>query len=467
MPGTSSTATARRLLSGEARALLTRLDRVQPFAVRETMLPAAALSPAAQIGIERTLVAGRRELRGRVRAYLAWLDGEGGAATPAEMQRRFTALRWRFNDVLGQVDLFQQAITQRSEHEIGLWLSGMDVVAADALDVPGRLFEPPPVVCYLDRGPGAAIRRARTRLPGGGSSPVAIVRVPRERMVGGYGLSSSLCHEVGHQGAASLGLVPSLRSEVRRTRTRTTGDELPLPWALFSRWMPEIVADVWAIGKLGVTATMGLIGVLSLPRRFVFRLDPFDSHPFPWIRVHLGLAVGALLHPDPQWRALGDLWSALYPPDGLDAASRTLLASLISAAPDLAALLVAHRPRGHEEFTLGGLFRPAERSPRRLLALYASARLRPELLERAAPTLAFAALGQARAAGLISPEAESRRAEALLRRWALRSTLATTAACARSAPPALGPAVPRKAVPVGGGLPLRTTLPEEESWAHH
>uniref|UniRef100_UPI0004677ECF hypothetical protein n=1 Tax=Streptomyces exfoliatus TaxID=1905 RepID=UPI0004677ECF len=365
---------------------LTRLDRVQPFAVRETMLPAAALSPAAQIGIERTLVAGRRELNGRLRAYLVWLDGAGAQATPAAMQYRFTALRWRFNDVLGQFDLFQQTITQRSEHEVGLWLSGMDVAAADALAVPARPFEPPPVVCYLDRGPGAAIRRAKTRLPGGGSSPVAIVRVPRERMVGGYGLSASLCHEVGHQGAALLGLVPSLQAGLRARAAGRDG-RLPLPWALFHRWMPEIVADVWAIGKLGVTATMGLIGVISLPRRFVFRVDPFDTHPFPWIRVHLGVAIGELLHPDPQWRKLGALWSSLYPVEGIDARGRALLASLLSAAPELAELLVSHRPHGREDLTPERLFRPAERSPLRLVSLYEAARRRPELLDRAAPTL--------------------------------------------------------------------------------
>ncbi|QES17143.1 hypothetical protein DEJ45_02265 [Streptomyces venezuelae] len=457
--------TARRLLAGEARALLTRLDRVQPFAVRETMLPAAAPSPAAQIGIERTLLAGRRELRGRVHGYLAWLDGPGARTAPAEMQRRFTALRWRFNDVLGQFDLFQQTVTQRSEHETGLWLSGLDVVAADALALPdGPLFEPPPVVCYLDRGPGAAIRRARTRLPGGGPSPVAIVRVPRERMVGGYGLSSSLCHEVGHQGAALLGLVPSLQTELRARAAGRDG-RLPPPWALFSRWMPEIVADFWAIGKLGVTATMGLMGVVSLPHPFVFRVDPLDTHPFPWIRVHLGTVIGESLHPDPQWRALGELWSALYPPAGLGAEPRALLAALTAAAPELAALLVSHRPPGRPDLTLGRLFRPAERSPGRLLALYEAGRRRPELLDRAAPTLALAALGQARAAGLVSPEAESRRVEALLRGWALRSTLATTAACARRSAPAVRPAIPRKSVPVGGGL-LRS-LPEEESWAHH
>ena len=72
-------------------------------------------------------------------------------------------------------------------------------------------------VCYLDRGVGAAIRRARTRLPGGGDNPAAIIRVPRERMVGG-GIASSLVHEVGHQAAALLGLVSSLRPVLRAQR---------------------------------------------------------------------------------------------------------------------------------------------------------------------------------------------------------------------------------------------------------
>src|SRR5262249_58546694 len=101
------------------------------------------------------------------------------------------------NAVLSQLDLFNHVITQRSENETGVFLSGLDVVSADALALPGY-YEPPPVICYLDRDVGAAIRRARTRMPGGGENPVAIIRVPRERMIGS-GIASSLIHEVGHQ----------------------------------------------------------------------------------------------------------------------------------------------------------------------------------------------------------------------------------------------------------------------------
>src|SRR5215471_8312470 len=106
-----------RLLIEEARALLTRLARVKPFVLHETMVPAAALTPAAQIAIERYLAAGRRELRERVEQFLDWMQGSAGwEASPEEAQRRMTFLRLRFTAVLTQFDVFSDVITQRSEH---------------------------------------------------------------------------------------------------------------------------------------------------------------------------------------------------------------------------------------------------------------------------------------------------------------------------------------------------------------
>src|SRR5215813_4533621 len=92
------------MLEQEARALLTRLDRVKAFALQETMLPAAALSPAAQTGIEQYLLRGRRTLRRQIRGYIRWLQGAGRGAAPVEQQRRFTFLRLRFNLALSQLD---------------------------------------------------------------------------------------------------------------------------------------------------------------------------------------------------------------------------------------------------------------------------------------------------------------------------------------------------------------------------
>jgi hypothetical protein len=159
---------ARALLKHEAQALLARLRLIKPFALQETMLPTAALLPAAQSAIDRFLMLGRRDLRGRINTFLQWLAA-ADAASAAEAQRHFTMLRLKFNVVLTQFDLFSDVITQRSENETGVWLSGLDVLAADALALPG-VYEPPPIICYLDRDIGAAIRRARTRMPGGGGS---------------------------------------------------------------------------------------------------------------------------------------------------------------------------------------------------------------------------------------------------------------------------------------------------------
>jgi hypothetical protein len=413
--------TAGWLLAQEVKALLTRLAMVRPFALHETMLPAAAPAPAAHLAIEGFLLDGRRELRMQALEYLQWLTGPGRDAPPAEQQRRFALVRLRFLGVLSQFDLFQEAITQRSEHQVGLWLSGLDVAAADALSLPGGYLEPPPVLCYLDRGPGAAIRRARARIPGGGRSPVALVRIPRERMVG-HGIASSLVHEVGHQAAALLGLVESLRPALGRVEAGAPPPERPA-WQLWARWVSEVVADFWSVGKLGIASTLGLLGVVSLPRPFVFRISVDDPHPFPWIRVQLSCAIGDALYPHGQWRDLARLWSSLYPVTGLDRERRGLLAILGATLPSFVALLVGHRPRSLRGRSLEEVMPRAGRSPAALADHYRDWASRPELLRQASPTLAFAVVGQARAAGQLDPGDESRILTDLLTHWALASTL--------------------------------------------
>jgi hypothetical protein len=411
----------------EARALLTRLARVKPFALQEPMLPAAAILPTAQTAIERFLVKGRRELSGLIHNYLRWLQGpESGNTTPAEAQRRFTILRLRFNIVLTQFDMFADVITQRSENESGVWLSGLDVVSADSLALPDY-YEAPPVICYLDRDVGAAIRRARTRLPGGGENPVAIIRVPRERMIGS-GIASSLMHEVGHQAAALLDLVNSLRPALQ-AQQRVAGSD-PVPWQLWERWISEIVADFWSVARVGFTSTMGLIGVVSLPRAFVFRLNVDDPHPIPWIRVKLSAAIGEALYPHPQWRRLAALWESFYPPAGLAADAQALLSALQASMPAFVALLINHRPGALRGRSLKEVMDVEQRQPARLAALYQEWRSTPSHMYRASPAMAFAVIGQARADAKMSPESESTLLAKLLTHWALRSTLDMSAACA-------------------------------------
>lgn len=413
------------MLDQEARALLARLERVKPFVLNEPMLLAASLLPTAQIAIERILADGRRELKIRVEEFIRWLKNEGRSATPEEAQRRFIFLRLRFNAVLTQLDLFNQVITQRSESENGVWLSGLDVVSADALALP-EYYEAPPVICYLDRGVGAAIRRARTRLPGGGENPVAIIRVPRERMIGS-GIASSLIHEVGHQGAALLDLVVSLRS-VLQSKQRESAD--PMVWQLWERWISEILADLWSIARVGVVSTLGLIGVVSLPRPFVFRLNLDDPHPIPWIRVKLSCVIGDTLYPHPQWRRLANLWESYYPVSELDAERKALLSRLEAAMPEFAALLANHRPASLRGRSLREVMEVEQRKPEQLAKLFQKWENAPAQMYRAPPSLVFAALGQAKADGKLNPEDESDLLAKLLSYWAMRSTLDTSASCA-------------------------------------
>ena len=424
---------ARELLDQEALALLTRLDRVKPFALHETMVPAAALAPAAQSGIEQFLISGRRSLRRRVLAYLDWLRSDGRAASPADQQRRFTVIRLQFNNVLTQLDVFTEVVSQRSEHQTGVWLSGLDVLATDALGVVGDYFEPPPLVCYLARGPGAAIRRARTRLPGGGLSPVAIIRVPRERMVG-HGIASSLVHEVGHQGAALLELVESLRPVLQATQREVDGDDAKA-WRCWERWISEIVADFWSIGTLGLSSTLGLFAVVSLPKWFVFRPSGDDPHPTPYVRVLLSAAIGDALYPHPQWSEMSRVWKALYPIASVTDDHRRRLERLLATLPDFARQLADHRPASLRGRSLGEVMPVQQRRPERLLAFHAEWRGRPEAMVDHSPSLVFAVIGQARAAGLLTPRTEAGLISTLLTHWALRSTLDIAAVCAdRSRP---------------------------------
>jgi hypothetical protein len=416
------------MLAQEARALLTRLHQLKPFSLQMPMVIAAAVPPAAQIAIESHMISVRHQLRAMVHSFLQWLQKTGRRPpSPAEAQRRFTFLKMRFNSVISQFEIFADVLTQRAEHQTGVWVAGLDDLAAEALELPGRFYKPPAVVCYVDRGHGAAIRRARTRLPGGESNPVAIIRVPRERMVGS-GIASSLVHEVGHQAAELLGLLPSLRPLLKGMQS--SGGPHRLGWQLWERWISEIVPDFWSVARLGITGTMGLIGVASLPRPFVFRVDPEDPHPAPWIRVKLSCAMGEALYPHPQWARLAMLWESLYPVDGASEQVRQVFGILDETMPALVSLLVNHRPRSLRGKSLAEVMSLEERQPARLASYYAAWGADPERLGAAPPSIAFAVIGQARAEGKISPEQESSTLANLLTYWAVRSALDLSAICA-------------------------------------
>lgn len=376
----------------EAEGLLGRIRQLRPFSLRMPAVAAATIQPQAMVAIESHLRCAARELADRVRALLAWL-GRGTAILATEAQHRLTVLRLRFDAVLAELDLFADALAQRSEHELGIWLAGLDALAMDAMRLRVPYFEPPPLLCHVDRGIGAAIRRARTRLPTGASMPIAIIRVPRERMIG-TGIAASLVHEVGHQAAALLGLVEALRPRLRRM--------CGAPW---DRWISEIVADLWAVAKLGIAAPLGLLAVVSLPRPFVFRIGGDDPHPTPWLRVKIVCAFGDALHPHPQWAALARAWQQLYPTTGLGPSVLRVLERLQGEIRGVVELVLAERPPALRGVAIGEALTDPDRSPVRLGEAFRTHR---HAINRMPPTLAFAVLGQARADGRLAAAHEGR-----------------------------------------------------------
>jgi hypothetical protein len=421
-------------LEQEARALLCRLARVKSFALQETMVPAASLSVEAQAAIERFLSRGRQNLRNHVTAFLDWVTSGRARmyATPADAQRRFTLLRLRFNIILAHFDVFSEALSQRSEAENGVWLAGLDVVARDALELPG-IFSPPPVICYLARGPGAAIRRARTRLAGGAENPVSIIRIPRERMIGS-GIASSLVHEVGHQGAALLDLVDSLRAHLAEPAAGLRNSLERDAWDIWQTWISEVVADLWSVARLGATSTTGLIGVVSLPASFVFRIAPGDPHPSPYVRVKLSAAIGHALYPHPQWERLSRMWESFYDVRRLPVEQQEIFRALDATMPAFVDRLLGHRPASLGGRSLGQALADPSRRPEKLAEVFRDWQREPARMGRTAPTLSFAVIGQARLDGRVSPELESELLARLLRHWAWRSTVDVNEACAAVRP---------------------------------
>ncbi len=407
-----------QFLVSEANALRVRLGMVKPFEQTMPTVPAANISKEALNAIHHLLKGGVGDMNQKIQLFLRWMRRPRRAD---KAQRQFALLKLKFNALLDQLDIFADVLTQRGEHETGVWIGGLDVVAENALKIRGGSFDPPPLISYLDRGHGAAIRRARTRLPGGKQNPVAVIRVPRERMVSS-GIASSLIHEVGHQGSALLGLIPSIRPILLQKEQRAEAQN-KIVWQLFHRWISEILSDFWAVAHLGVSATTGLIGVVTLPRYFVFRMNLDDPHPFPWIRVKISCGFGRVLYPDPQWDRIEHLWDSLYPVSQTKVRDQHLIKRIEALIPAFVQLVLKHRPQKLNGRALYQAFPVEQRQPGKLRRQFQIWDQQPGLMRKAGPTLVFATIGQARADEKISPAWENQLLTDMLTYWATRKSI--------------------------------------------
>ena len=148
--------------------------------------------------------------------------------------------------------------------------------------------------------------------------------------------------------------------------------------------------------------------------------------------------MGETLYPHRQWAALARVWQGLYPLESVTDEHRRTLERLVATMPAVAHLLARHRPAALRGRAVSDVLPLPERRPEQLLAHYRRWQRTPiASMSQVAPSLAFAVVGQARAAGLLTPEAEARLLAELLNAWALRSTLDISAICAERTVPVL------------------------------
>ena len=379
------------------------------------MVKGAAVSDRALSAVSEMLEKSKAQLRNNIHKFIDKIQSrEAESIGVAEMQTGFTILKLRYNSILDQLDIFADVLSQRAEHEVGVWLAGLDVLAEDGLSNTRNLFQSPALMVYLDRGHGAAIRRARTRLPGGDENPVAVIQIPRERMVGS-GIASSLIHEVGHQVAAMLDLVPSLKAKLSRRAREGQGREA---WNYFALCISEIICDTWAVGLLGISATLGLMGVVALPSYFQFRMDRIDPHPAPYLRVQLSCAFGKKIYPHLQWDKLWNLWTKFYPRQQVNPGIIKKLDDMGQEIDEFVQMVLRHRTTEMKGKTLLELFPVQERMPARLQEIAEAARVNRTEFNNLSPTLLFAVLGQAKFDLKIDAITESKVLSQQLRRWA-------------------------------------------------
>lgn len=204
-----------------------------------------------------------------------------------------------------------------------------------------------------------------------------------------------------------------------------------IAWTFWERWISEIVADLWSVAMVGISSSLGLMGVVSLPRPFVFRLSLNDPHPIPWIRVKLSCGIGRALYPDPQWDWLAKVWESFYPSTGLEPAVRRLLAILETTLSSFVEILVNHRPKSLRGHSLREALPVDERQPAQLRKLWQMWRTDAFRMRKARPALVFAVLGQAKIDGLLEARQESQMVGELLNHWALMRGLYSLAPCDR------------------------------------
>jgi hypothetical protein len=139
-------------LINEAESLVSRLKQVKPFAMTMPMVRAASVSTTALNAIMDLLESGKEKLYESIDAFIKKVNQAKQQRSGASiLQTEFTIQKLRYNSILDQLDIFADVLSQRSEHDTGIWLAGLDVLAEDGLRIGEGYFEIPSLMVFRAR----------------------------------------------------------------------------------------------------------------------------------------------------------------------------------------------------------------------------------------------------------------------------------------------------------------------------
>jgi hypothetical protein len=208
-------------------------------------------------------------------------------------------------------DTFADIITQRLSPRLGPMLADCDALAKDALkrDIPALQIIEDPIV-YCDRGFGASTLREGVTLPDGNPNPVPLIQIPYTRLAEPLHLTSVI-HEVGHEIAVRLSLIPVFANLARRVC-----QGLGIPSRIgesYAYWMSELVPDFIGFCASGLAQPASIREILALPPADVFRFDSLDPHPPPYLRVLMSFAWSRITWGRGLWDGWEEMWQDFYP----------------------------------------------------------------------------------------------------------------------------------------------------------
>ena len=300
-----------QLYQRQVDQMIERLQGERPLVEQVPMVPTA--TPPRQVLriLDDQLARHRQQVLARAKRLRALLRANCALSLP-QLQARYAALRIRNASYLQHYDYFFDALSQRSNPEHGIRLARLDRIAEQALRVPGLRAPMPRVLCFLDYQISAAIRRLNVRLVGRIGSPLAFLRIPRERAFSREVLGS-VYHEAGHQVMALTGAVPRVQTVLRAAARRVPAHRARA-LLRYVHWTSELLADLFAVTRLGAKAVLSSMLVFHLPASI---LDGCargsDPHPPPAIRLRFALTIVRLLERCHSHRRLGQLVEALFP----------------------------------------------------------------------------------------------------------------------------------------------------------